>query len=214
MGILREKPLVVLLPESDPFEFSRVEELRAQAVIYVVIVVGYLIGHVDHHGFQAREGAHPGLGPAGKVIASGVLDDALPGLTGEVEALETGVALLDVVHDPEGLAVVLEAAVPGHELIEHGLARMAEGRVAQVMGEGHRLGEVLVQPERPGDGAGDLGHLEAVGQARPVVVALVVDEDLGLVLQAAEGRRVDDAVPVALKGSSQGMLGLRMLPPE
>ena len=37
-----------------------------------------------------------------------------------------------------------------------------------------------------------------MGQPRAVVVALVVDEDLGLVLQPAERRAVDDAVPVAL----------------
>jgi hypothetical protein len=38
-----------------------------------------------------------------------------------------------------------------------------------------------------------------MGEARPVVVALVVDENLGLVLQPPEGGGMDDAVAVALE---------------
>ena len=47
-------------------------------------------------------------------------------------------------------------------------------------------------------------------QARAVVVALVVDEDLGLVLEPAEGRAVDDAVAVALVARAQRVLLLRV----
>ena len=74
---------------------------------------------------------------------------------------------------------------------------MAERRVAEIVGERQRLGQVLVEPQRAGDRAGDLRHLEGMGQARAEMVALVIDEDLGLVLQPAEGGRVDDAVAVA-----------------
>ena len=56
-------------------------------------------------------------------------------------------------------------------------------------------------------GAGDLGHLEGVGQARDEVVALGVDEDLGLVLQPAERLRVEDAIAVALEGGAE-LVGL------
>ncbi len=101
---------------------------------------------------------------------------------------------------------MLEAPVVGHELVHHGLARVAEGGVAQVVGQGDGLGQVFVEPEDACDGAGYLGHLQGVGQSGPVVVALVVDEDLGLVLQAAEGGAVDDAVAVALVGASGGVL--------
>jgi hypothetical protein len=38
------------------------------------------------------------------------------------------------------------------------------------------------------------------------VVSLVVDEDLGLVLQAAEGSRMDDPVTITLIGIAVGVL--------
>jgi hypothetical protein len=42
-----------------------------------------------------------------------------------------------------------------------------------------------------------LSHFQAVGEARAVVIALVIDENLGLVVEAAEGGRMEDAVAVA-----------------
>ena len=64
---------------------------------------------------------------------------------------------------------------------------MAEGRMTEVVGERQGLGEVFVELQRPRQGAGDLRHLERVGEPGAVVVALVVEEDLGLFLQPAEG---------------------------
>src|SRR3546814_18802924 len=64
---------------------------------------------------------------------------------------------------------------------------MAEAGVAEVVGQRHRLGEILVEAEGAADRARDLRHLDRVGSPRAVVIALVVDEDLGLVLQPREG---------------------------
>ena len=47
--------------------------------------------------------------------------------------------------------------------------------------------------------ARDLGDLDAVRQPRAEQVAFVIDEDLGLVFEAAEGGGMDDAVAVALE---------------
>src|SRR3546814_6589311 len=92
------------------------------------------------------------------------------------------------------------------------LAGMAERRVSEVVREGERLGQVFVEPEAARQRARDLRHLDRMGQARPVVVALVIDEDLRLVLQAAEGGRVDDPVAVALERRAVGRLGFRHEP--
>ena len=83
--------------------------------------------------------------------------------------------------------------------VERLLAGVAERRVAGVVAEPDRLDEILVQPQRAGDDAGDPGRLERVGHARAVVVAGRVDEDLRLALQAPERLRVDDPVAVALE---------------
>ena len=99
----------------------------------------------------------------------------------------------------KAVAVVVEAAVLGHAGVERVLAGMAERRVAEIVAERDRFGEVVVEPQRPGQRAGDLRHLDGVGQAGAEMVALVIDEDLGLVGEAAEGGRMDDAVAVALE---------------
>ena len=72
--------------------------------------------------------------------------------------------------------------------------------------EDQALRQLLVQAQGPGHRAPDLRPLQAVGEARAVVVALVVHEDLGLVLEPAEGRAVDDAVAVALEARAQRVL--------
>src|SRR5262245_53953990 len=74
---------------------------------------------------------------------------------------------------------------------------MAERRMPEIVPERKRLGEVLVEAQRAGERAGDLGDLERMGEAGAKVVALMKDENLGLVGEAPECRRMDDAVAVA-----------------
>ena len=85
------------------------------------------------------------------------------------------------------------------DLIECALSCMAEGRMAEIVAERDRLGQILVQAERPCDRPRDLRHLERVRQAGAVVVALGRNENLRFVGQAAERLAVQDAVAVALK---------------
>src|SRR3546814_18109575 len=116
-------------------------------------------------------------------------------------------------HDAEGLLVVVEAAVGRHGLLQRVLAGMAEAGVAEVVGQRHRLGEILVEAEGAADRARDLRHLDRVGQPRAVVIALVVDEDLGLVLQPPEGAGLAAAVGVALKEGARRALRPRGVAP-
>src|SRR5579863_2512666 len=51
-----------------------------------------------------------------------------------------------------------------------------------------------------------------MGQPRAIMITLVIDEDLGLVLEPAERGRVDDPVAVALKRRAHRMFRLRMKP--
>src|SRR6266545_3309053 len=77
--------------------------------------------------------------------------------------------------------------------------------MAQVVAERDRLGQVLVQTERAGGRPRDLRDLQGVGEADPVVVAFGGQEHLRLVLQAAEGLRVDDSVSIPLETGSKGV---------
>ena len=68
-----------------------------------------------------------------------------------------------------------------------------------------------VDPGRPGDRGGDLGHLQGVGQPGPLVVA-GVDHDLGLAGQPAKGGGVHDPVPVPLEAGALLVRRLRLGP--
>ena len=139
-----------------------------------------------------------------------MLDQALQRFPGQVEPVELRVAALERGDDLERLGVVVEAAETGQALVERALAGMAEGRMAEIVGERHRLGQVLVEAERAGERTGDLHHFQGVGEPGAVVVALVVDENLRLVGKPAEGAGMDDAVAIAAEIVARGAYRLAM----
>ena len=57
-------------------------------------------------------------------------------------------------------------------LVEHGLTDVPERRVAKVMAEADRFGQVFIESQRASNGASNLGHLDRVRKARAVVIAL------------------------------------------
>ncbi len=131
-------------------------------------------------------------------VFAGVLDDALAHLKSEVQPGKVQVALFELLDDAQRVEVVVEAvAVRAQQLVQASLAGVAERRVADVVHQRQGLGQVGIQPERAGHGAGDLGDLERMRQAVAEVVGVAFGEDLRLRLQAAKGARVDDAVAVA-----------------
>ena len=115
--------------------------------------------------------------------------------------------------DPQRVLVVAEAAAEALAAgaVEHVLADVPERRVPDVVAEPDRLRQVLVEPQRPRDGARDPGDLERVREPRPVVVALGRDEHLRLVLEPPERLAVHDPVAVALERRPQAAVGLLAL---
>ena len=170
-----------------------VDDAPPHGVVDVVVDVGDLVGQAHHLPL-------PGLG----ALRPGVAQDAVPHLPGEVQPVPL---LLQPVHHPQGLLVVLEA--PGHDLAQQPLPRVPEGGVPQVVAQGDGLGEVLVEAQAPGDGAGDAADLQGVGHPGAVVIPLRLEEHLGLVLQPPEGVGVDDAVGVPLEAGAHLALLLR-----
>ena len=189
---MRAEPV---LPEQ--LDLGGRQALEAQdAAAYGVVDVVVDVGDPVH---QPHDPPLHGLGR----LRPGVAEDALAHLLGEVE-------VLDPLHHPQRVLVVPERPAPAlaHARVEHLLADVAERRVAEVVTEPDRLGEVLVQPERPRDVARDAAGLERVGEAGAVVVALGGDEHLGLVLEPPERLGVDDPVAVALE--RRAVLGVRL----
>ena len=127
--------------------------------------------------------------------------DPVAHLPGQVQVLE------DLEH-PDALGGVVPSV--GREIgRQRLLAGVAERRVAHVVAQRDGLGQRLVEAQRGGQRARDLGDLEGVGQARDEMVVLGVEEDLGLVLEPAEGLGVDDPIAVTLEGGPKwvGVLG-------
>ncbi len=58
---------------------------------------------------------------------------------------------------------------------------MSKGRVAQIMGQRYRFGQIGVQPQNASQSTRHLRHFDRMGQARAVVIALVFYKDLRLV---------------------------------
>ena len=92
------------------------------------------------------------------------------------------------------------------QLVQRVLAVVAERRVAEVVGQRGGLGDVGLRPERPGQVAGDLGDLEAVGEPVADEVVHLRPVHLGLGGQPPRRGRVDDAGPVALVRRALGRL--------
>ena len=170
-----------------------VQHAGRDGVLDVMVEEGDVVG--DAHG-AALHGAGPGPLCVG--------DDAVAHLPRKVQPPPL---LFQHVHHPQALPVMGKAA--GAQLIQRALARMAEGGVPQVVPQGDGLGQVLVQAQGAGDSAGDLRHLQRVGQPGAVVVALRREKDLGLLLEPAERLAVDDAVPVPLVAGPHGVGRLR-----
>ena len=183
------------------------EHARQEPVLEIVLVVGRGVAQVDDLGLEAGGGVAR-LQVLRPVALALVLEQARAHLVGQVEAGMLGGASLQAVHHPEHLCVVAEAAVPLHQAVEGHLAAVTEGRVPEVVPQGEGLAQGLVQPQGSADAARDLTDLEAVGEARAVVVTLLVEEDLGLVHQAPERRGVRDPVAVALVDRPHGVLVL------
>ena len=141
-------------------------------------VVSDRVGGIDHLRFQQR-GRRPAVAAAGGL--------AIEHLARKIQPRKAGVAGFEQLHDPQRLRVVVEAPFVCQQFVERVLAGMAQRRMADVVGQRQSLHQILVEPQRPGERAGDVGHLQRVRQTAAVVVAVVAGEDLRFVGQPAEG---------------------------
>ena len=177
-----------------------VEDAGPYGVVDVVVDVGDPVDQPHDPPLERRRLRRPG-----------VIEDPVANRLGQVEPVAVALELVD---DAQRVPVVLKAVgtVVAQRLVERLLADVAERRVAEVVPEADRLGQILVEPERPGHGAGDEAGLERVREPGPIVIALGGDEHLRLVLEPPERLRVRDPVAIALKRRPHGAVVLRLAP--
>ena len=221
VGGVRQVPLADGRPDRGVVHRGELEPAGHDAVLDVVHGVRHVVGEVHDlrlEALAARRATRRGASrrPAGRRRTPRTSPTCRPGVAGprvlaagvqrgpgQVEADRAAVRVdglgLEPGEEPQGLGVALEASARLAELGEGPLAVVAERRVAEVVRQRGRLGDVGLAAEGARQVAGDLGDLEAVGQ--PVadeVVGLRADH-LGLGRQAPERRSVDDPRPVALE---------------
>ena len=166
----------------------------AHRIVDVVIDVRDDVGHARDLALDGARAVFRRRAHRHAVLALRVARDAVAHFPRQVQPLAV---VLEHVDDAQALLVVIEAA--GHQLAQHPFAGVAERRVAEIVPERNRFGQLFVQPQHLRDGPRNLRDFERVRQARAVVIAGRREEHLRLVLQPAERLGVDDAIAIALE---------------
>ena len=190
-------------------QFIAREELGPKPIMQIVMIISDIIGNGGHLRLGAGMGRElqinllagrsqrPRDRRAHRAIMFG---NPLKRFPTQVQAIEIGVVPLQMGHNADRLRIVIKATERRHQILQGILARMAERRMAQIMGQRHGLGQILIQPQGACDGARHLRHLDGMGQPRTEIIALMFHKNLGLVFEPAKGRGMDDPVAVTLKG--------------
>jgi hypothetical protein len=88
-------------------------------------------------------------------------------------------------------------AVRTHERVKPVFAGVAEWRMADIVNERERFGEIGIQMQSAGNGARDLRDLQSVRESIAKMIGIARGENLRLGFESAEGARVNDAIAVA-----------------
>ena len=158
--------------QRDSGDFIQIEQFGAQPVVNVVGIVGDVIGEGGDLRLDAGEAPQlqvlqarivknrsgdAVLAIAGerRAIAIGqrtvVLDQAFERFPGQVQAIEARIAALKRGHDTQRLRIMIETAERGEAGVKRALAGMAEWRMAKIVRQRQRLGEILVETQPPGE---------------------------------------------------------------
>jgi len=126
----------------------------------------------------------------------------------EIQTPKIRIRMFEIVNHAQALAVVLKSALVGHEIVEHFLTPVAEGRMTQVVGESDRLDKILIKPKCPAHRPAYLGNFKRVRKPGAIMIVLVRDKNLRLEIKPSKCRAMDDPVTITLKSAAIGMLTL------
>ena len=158
------------------------------AIVKICGVVGDFIAQVD----QLRLKRRPKGGQI--FVESGIRPKslecfAMPSRTSNVRFSpgNRGIRILEKLDDAERLQIVIETiAETAHQAVELGFARVAEGRMADVMRQREGFGQIFVKTQHSGHGARDLRHLDGMGQAVAEMIGQAGRENLRFIFQPSK----------------------------
>ena len=142
-----------------------------------------------------------------------MFDDALAHFEGQVQAGKARVAAFERFDDAQGVKIVIEAiAKAAHLAVQLVFAGMSERRMADVVAQRESFGELFIEIERRGHGAGDLRDLDGVSKPVAKMIGNAGRKYLCFVFQAPESPGVDDAVAIALELAAVSVRQLGIAP--
>jgi hypothetical protein len=133
-----------------------------------------------------------------------MLKDTVNNFHGQVE---TSSIFLQFLYDSQALIDMMKTS--RQEFSKDTLTGMAEGRMAEVMTQGNRFGEVFVQAQGSSHSPGDLAYFKGMSQSGSVVVPFRREKNLRLILQATESFTIQNAISINLKNGSYRALIFR-----
>ena len=179
------------------------QQVRAQTIVDVVVIVGYFVRDIGDLRLESRlrpmDKAQTEWSECSRPFRAAVLQDPFARFEQQVQPAKIGITLFQVLDDAQRLEIMLEAAERFHTGVQGVLPRVAERGVPEVVRERDRLGQILVQSQRPRHAARNLRNFERVREAGAKHVPFMIHEHLGLVFEPAKRGTVDNAVAVALK---------------
>src|SRR5690606_17319417 len=172
-----------------------------------MIVIGDFISQVGDLGFERRLRACDKplayVAQQAGMLDGTMLENAFTCFKTQVQAIECGIPLFQLVDDPQALQIMFETTGPRrqftHAGIELVLPGMSERRVSQVVSQRNSFCQIFVQAEVARERAGYLRHFDAMRKPCAKQISLVVDEDLRFVFKQAKRIAMNDTVPVALE---------------
>jgi len=87
----------------------------------------------------------------------------------------------------------------GKQVCQNSLTGVAEGRMAEIVAQGNRLGKILVELQRPSHGSGNLADFKGVGKTGAVMIPFWSEKDLSFVFKSAECLAVQNPIAVNLE---------------
>ena len=185
IGITGPDRFLARAPNRILFQLRGVQNFEIDRVIQVVAVVGDFIRQIRHLGFERRAVVLFAIRP--RPCENGlVLLQAFADFEGQVQTGKIRIPRLQQLNDPQALPVVIEASMFSHAFRKHFFARMPKRRMPKVVGESNCFRQILVEGQRPRDGAADRSDFDRMGQPCSQMVAGAIEENLRLVLQPAK----------------------------
>jgi len=109
--------------------------------------------------------------------------------------------------------IMIEAiAKAAHLAVQFVFTGVRKRRMADVVAQGEGFGEFFIEMERRGDGSGDLGDFDGMGQPVPKMIRNAWRKNLRLIFKPSKSPRMDDPVAIALELAAVGMLQFGISP--